>query len=324
MAGGDNEALAKVPASQFIELLEKYGAAETARRTGMSIRRVYGRRMSLEKRLGRSIIAANVHASRQTRIPVIHYPRWRTAEVETGTVLVGSDAHFWPSIVTTAFRGFLKFAKELKPSIVVLNGDMLDGASISRHSPIGWENRPTLIQEIECSQERLGELMAATPNAKHVWSLGNHDARFETRLATVAPEYAKVKGVHLHDHFGGWEPCWSLNVNDEVVIKHRFKGGTHATHNGTLHAGKTIVTGHLHSLKVTPFSDYNGTRWGVDTGTLADPYGPQFEDYCEQNPVSWRSGFVVLTFHKGRLLQPQTALVVGDGEIDYCGKLVKV
>ena len=58
-----------------------------------------------------------------------------------------------------------------------------------------------------------------------------------------------------------------LRVNGNVVIKHRMKGGIHAAHKNTLHAGTTMVTGHLHSLKVTPFSDYNGTRWGVDTGT---------------------------------------------------------
>lgn len=77
-----------------------------------------------------------------------------------------------------------------------------------------------------------------------------------------------------------------------------------------------------HSLKAT--SDCNGTRWGVDTGTLAEPYGPQFEDCMEQSPVNWRSGFCVLTFLDGELLQPQLALVRGDGRIDCCGKVYEV
>ena len=89
-------------------------------------------------------------------------------------------------------------------------------------------------------------------------------------------------------------------------------------------SGKTIITGHLHSLKVTPFDDYNGTRWGVDTGTLADPKGPQFQDYLEANPVNWRSGFIVLTFQDGKLLWPEVARVVDETTIDFRGKLVRV
>ena len=109
-----------------------------------------------------------------------------------------------------------------------------------------------------------------------------------------------------------------------MVIKHRYKGGIHATHNNTLWAGKTVVTGHLHSLKVTPFSDYNGIRWGVDTGTLADPYGPQFENYTEQNPANWRSGFVVLTFKDGTLLDPEIVRVVGERKVSFRGEVVRV
>jgi hypothetical protein len=85
-----------------------------------------------------------------------------------------------------------------------------------------------------------------------------------------------------------------------------------------------MVTGHLHSLKVTPFDDYNGTRYGVDTGTLADPLGPQFENYLEQGPTNWRSGFVVLTYHNGQLLWPEVAKVFAPGFIEFRGKVMDV
>ncbi len=248
--------------------------------------------------------------------------------VLNGTVLVGSDAHYWPDIVSTAHRGFVKACEEMKPAAVIMNGDMLDGASISRHPPIGWESRPSLINEIDACKDRLGEIVKATLSKKtrRFWPLGNHDARFETRLATVAPEYAKVHGIHLRDHFPDFEPCWSVWINDDVVVKHRAKGGIHATHNNTLWAGKTIVTGHLHSLKVTPHTDYNSTRWGVDTGTLAQPFGPQFQNYMEDGPRSWRSGFVVLTFKNGELLWPEVLHVRNEerGEVEFRGKVYNV
>lgn len=150
------------------------------------------------------------------------------------------------------------------------------------------------------------------------------NSRYETRLATVAPEYARVNGVHLRDSFPDWQPCWLVVINDSVVIKHRFRGGIHATHNNVLWSGKSIFTGHLHSLKVTPLSDYNGTRWGGDCGTLADPYGPQFADYTELNPVNWRSGFIVLTFVNGRLMWPEIVHVISDGQVEFRGEIIDV
>ena len=162
--------------------------------------------------------------------------------------------------------------------------------------------------------------MRRAPNARRIWSLGNHDARFETRLATVAPEYADVHGVHLKDNFPKWEPCWATFINSDIVVKHRFKSGIHAPHNNTMWAGRTIVTGHLHSQKIMPLSDYNGTRWGVDAGTMADPYGPQFYNYTEMNPLNWRSGFCLLTIVKGRLLMPELIWVSGPGTVQFRGR----
>lgn len=311
--------------ADFIALFERLGAAETARRLKLNERKVFERRVNLEKKIGRQIKSPNI-AKGVTRLAEEHPGRLQF-DIADGIVLAASDPHYWPGKASTAHRAFVRFCKELKPKIVIMNGDVLDGAGISRHAPIGWEHRPSLIQEIESCQERLGEIVEACSGRKtlFVWPLGNHDARFETRLATVAPEYAKIKGVHLSDHFGAeWQPCWSAFINDNVVVKHRFKSGIHAPHNNTMWAGRTMVTGHLHSLKVQALSDYNGTRWGVDTGTMADPYGEQFADYTEDSPRSWRSGFAVLTFYHGELLWPEVVHAVRPGIVDFRGQLLEV
>lgn len=245
-------------------------------------------------------------------------------KVNDGVVMVGSDSHYWPNIVSTAHRGFVHLAKVLQPKVIIKNGDELDFPKLSRFAPIGWENRPDVVSEIEAAQARLKEVQEAAPNAIRCWPVGNHDARYETKLATIAPEYARVNGVHLKDHFPFWQPCWMVQINDDVIVKHRFRNGVHAAYNNTIHAGKTIITGHLHALKATPHSDYNGTRFGVDCGTMADPYGPQFYNYTELNPLSWRSGFVVLTFRGGELLWPEIAFVRKDGWIDFRGDLINV
>lgn len=310
-------AVPKVSDEEFIAMFTQFGATYTARETGLDERAIYSRRRRLEERLDRPI-----HAP--TRVPTEHHPERQRLHIDHGVVLIGSDAHYWPGIVSTAHRAFVRACNILKPKAVIMNGDVFDGASISRHAPIGWEDRPTVQQEIEAATDRLNEIKKAARGAKTIWTLGNHDARFESRLASVAPEYAGVSGMHLKDNFPEWIPCWSCLINDEVMVKHRYKGGIHATHNNTVQSGKSMVTGHLHSLKVTPFSDYNGTRWGVDTGTMADTYGPQFRDYMEDNPRNWRSGFAVLTFHEGKLLWPEVMHVIADGQVEFRGKVYDV
>lgn len=226
-------------------------------------------------------------------------------QIEDGHVLIGSDAHYFPGIVTAAHRAFVQMCRDIRPAAVILNGDVFDGSTISRHPRIGWDNKPTVQKELQAVDDRTAEIETAAGTKNLFWTLGNHDARFETFLAAHAPEFQGVDGFTLKSRFPAWKPCWSVWINDCTVVKHRFKSGIHATHNNTMWSGRTIVTGHLHSLKVTPLTDYDGTRWGVDTGTLAAPYGPQFSDYTELNPVNWRSGFVLLTYHKGELLWPQ-------------------
>src|SRR5690606_13683399 len=104
------------------------------------------------------------------------YPQRQFVEVHNGIVMVGSDGHFWPGPASTAWRGFVKltreFGKEVKAG--VLNGDMVDGSSISRYPPIGWERRPKVVEELEATQERLAEFEAVLPpKAAKIWNLGN-------------------------------------------------------------------------------------------------------------------------------------------------------
>lgn len=315
------------PDADFIALMRKYGAAETARRLGMTERAVHQRRTRIERRNGTQIPVPHI---RNTRVAKEHSARLHF-DVMNGVVLVGSDAHIWPGPLTTAMRGFIKFAEELKPKLLVLNGDVMDLPQVSRHPPIGWEDHPTIADEIEAAKAVLQLIENAVPRyTKLCWTLGNHCSRFETRLATVAPEYARLHGFHLKDHFGSrWAPCWSAWVNPDsetpCVIKHRFKGGAGATRANVLNAGTHMITGHLHSANVRGLNDYrDGTRWGVDTGCLADPAAEAFVHYTEDGPLDWRSGFAVLTFKDGVLLQPELALVFSKDSIQFRGSVLRV
>lgn len=244
-------------------------------------------------------------------------------QIDTGTVLVGSDPHYYPGIISAGHRAFVEMARRLEPVAIILNGDVFDGSRISRFPPISWKYQPSVAEELKACQERLAEIRRAAPRAALFWPLGNHCQRFETRLASVAPEYAHVPGTALKHHFPDWRPCWAVHIGSKVVVKHRWHGGAHAVWQNVVRSGRSILTGHLHSLKIMPYTDYNGTRWGVDCGMLADPDGPQFADYTESNAKDWRQGFIVLTFHKGRLLWPEPVWVRGQ-IMEFRGQVERV
>ena len=274
------------------------------RRHKIEIRKAYPTRNLSEKQRE---TAANFQSK-------LHKHGRQQVEITDGVILVCSDAHYWPDIESTAHRAFCLFAKEMRPHTVIMNGDGFDGASISRHPRIGWDSKPTVKQELEACRQFLGEIEEAASTKSLYWPLGNHDSRFETFLAANAPEFQGVDGFHLKDAFPLWIPCWSVFINDNTVVKHRFKSGIHAPHNNAMWAGRTMVTGHLHSQKVMPLTNYGGTYWGVDAGMLAPVNGPQFTDYLEDAPVNWRSGFAVLTYWKGELLTPELVRVYDEAE----------
>ena len=300
----------KVSEEEFIALFRKHGSPEeVAKAIGVSDRSVYQRRNRIEQLRGiklHSFAAPQMTKSVEIRKNAIH------AEAKSQVWLIASDAHYWPGEATVAHKAFIKLCKQLKPHAVVMNGDVFDGARISRHDPLYRNETPTVRQELEVCQDRLGEVEKAAHNAKLFWTYGNHDTRLWRYMKINAPEMEGTIGADLFDFFPGWHFGYTIHVNENTVIKHRWHNGIHAIYNNVLKSGRSIVTGHLHRLQVSAWGDYNGRRYGVDTGTLAEPGGDQFA-YLEGNPVPWASGFAILTFDsKGMLLPPELCEVIGE------------
>lgn len=253
------------------------------------------------------------------------YPARLYTYVENGCVVVFGDAHYYPGQASTAHRAMIECIKEFSPRGIVANGDIFDGASISRHARIGWDNKPKVKDELDAVDERLSEIEQASKGyAWKVWNIGNHDARFETYLAANAPQYEGVTGFRLKDRFPHWKPAWRTDINpasDSMTItKHRWKGGVHAVHNNAKEAGCHFVTNHLHAQKVAPWNNARGTFYGVDTGCIANTLDDHAVDYLEDGITQWRSGFALLTYRNGRLLAPELVTVVADGVVEFRGR----
>jgi hypothetical protein len=230
-------------------------------------------------------------------------------DVLDGYAVFFGDAHYWPGEPSLAHQALVTLTKKLQPKLICANGDLFDGAGISRHEPLGFVKLPTVIQELDTVKTRLAEIERAAPKARRYFSPGNHDTRFDRKLATEVGEFAGVPGMRLEDHIRGWEIAYVGVINEDsgypVLVMHNYQGGIHAPYNNAVKSGSTIVTGHLHSQQRTAITNFFKTCYGVDHGVLADPDHESFS-YTMGRPKNWRSGFAVIKFDKlGRHYPPE-------------------
>lgn len=299
---------------EFISLFKEHRSpTKVARVLNVDVRNINMRRKNIEKKYD-ILLEANDNRG----IPKFTIPENKVRceyTLKDGIVMIGSDCHYNPEYISTAHKAFVRFIKKLKPSMIILNGDLVDFATISQHNRIGWQKHPTVKEEIEELQNRLGDIEKVRPAGCILHrTIGNHDLRFSGRLSNLASQYEGIKGMELADHLPGWSYSWSVMINNNTMVKHRWHNGIHASYNNVLKGGMSFVHGHLHSLKVMPWSDYTGDKYGVDTGTMAAIKDEQFAHYTEDSSLNWRSGWAVLTFINGHLMPPELCQVINEDE----------
>ena len=310
--------------ADFIAAWNKAGGSPVlvARMLGIKERGVYARRERMEKRgVVLNTVPTAPGGTPSYAAPARNYEQRAKVDLRDGVAVVFSDAHWWPGMPQTVAHGaLLKLVRTIKPNLIVANGDVFDGAAISRHDPDGWQNLPSVHAELETVKLHMAAIAGAAKGARLMRTIGNHDLRFDRRLATQVPDYRHLAGMQLRDHLPDWAESWSIEINGAVMVKHRWHQGIHGAYNNALKGGRSIVTGHLHRLLASPWSDYNGRRWGIDTGTLSEPDAAQF-DYAEDAAKNWGSGFVVLTFRDGQLGPPEFCEVI-NGRAWFRGAVV--
>jgi hypothetical protein len=316
---------------KFIECWKRLGSPTlVAKELGINPRSALNRRAALEIRHDIKLPTSNSLRDPPKKLEQTPGHVRRGIEIkDKGKVIVFSDAHFQPGEVTPAYKALLKMIKTFKSDLkaVVANGDMFDGSGqVSSHPRMGWAKAPTAKEELECCIEMMAGIEAVVPKGVPlIWTAGNHDARLTNYIARNAPALEGLPMTELKDFFPSWKSCWSFYVNEDTVIKHRFRG------NGFINtkmSGINIVTGHTHQLKVEPWTDLSpnfnmGTRYGVQTGTLANPHSMAFE-YVEDNSKDWRPGGVLLSWENGRLILPEIFQVSGEDEYEFRGQIHKI
>ena len=114
----------------FIAAWNELGSATlVSRKLGLTERTVMHRRSLIESKLN---ISLHAHNDQRFNRHIIHSEsKIRSIADVTGSVVVFSDAHFMPNETSTAFNALIKVIKKVRPQIVIANGDILDGGTIS-------------------------------------------------------------------------------------------------------------------------------------------------------------------------------------------------
>ncbi len=327
---------------QFIEKWHKFPSPSLmAKETGINIRNIMARRRAIEIRHDIKLdtdlsyktnrnqeLVERTRLLRQEklkeRLDATQHSVRRGMELEKGRVIVFSDAHFTDE-TTTGFKALLKFIEHFKPKAIICNGDAFDGAVLSRFPSINFDRKPSVLDELNYCKTHLEAIENIKPaGCRLIWTLGNHDMRYEAALVARAPEFSGVDGFSLKYHFPNWETCWSFWVNDDTVIKHRHKGGRYAGYQNVQASFSNIFTGHTHVLTCSPISTFDQkTYWGVQTGTLANINSESFQ-YTEDNAKDWRQGFIMASWERGQLLMPEMIMTYGEDEVMFRGEILAV
>lgn len=316
---------------EFINLWRDLkSVAEMSRLTGLSERALYARRNRIEAKTG-ALLAASCpdkavkHDPNVAKLITTSRRDVNRLELSNGVVLVGSDAHYSPGHISVAHKALCNLLTDIGSEVkaAILNGDLLDGGSISRHPRIRWRQQPSVKDELEAVLARTGEIeKAAPPGCKLLRTYGNHDARFESRLSAMVPQYEGLAGFMLRDHLPKWQDSDRIDINADTVVLHDWHSGVHSGWNDVLKGGGfNTVTGHTHEFSAKAHKGFGGTRYGIKTGMLADDFQPEFDYRLGKPGMNWQSGFVVLTWCDGMLLHPEFCAVRDDGCAYFRGKL---
>ena len=227
-------------------------------------------------------------------LPESHAEHYEPYVISQSKVLIISDLHF-PYQDNKAIKAAIDYGKEQKVNCILINGDLIDFATISRHEK-DWRHR-NVSHEFESVRLFLTELRRHFPKAKIVFKEGNHDERWEKWLFLKAPEIFDDPEFKLSSRLRLGELNIDI-VQDKLPIKigkltvlhgHELQGGggvnpARATFLKTLNS---VLIGHVHKTSMHSEARMDGEIINVQSAGCLCGMFPMFSRVNK-----WNLGFV--------------------------------
>lgn len=119
------------------------------------------------------------------KLPESHAESFEPFYLSQSKTLIISDLHF-PYQHNKSITLALNYGLKNNANCILINGDLIDFATISRHEK-NWKHR-SVNQEFEAVRIFLTALRKNFPKARIIFKYGNHDERWEKWLFVKAPE----------------------------------------------------------------------------------------------------------------------------------------
>jgi hypothetical protein len=249
----------------------------------------------------------------------VHYENWSAFDVPGElTALILADLHI-PYHHDAALTTALRYGRDRKPSIVLLNGDASDFFSVSF-----WEKDPRkrdLAGEIKMVREFLGIIRRAFPKSRIIYKLGNHEERWERYLSVKAPELLSMEefaiGKVLHFDKHGVElvedrrpiRTGGLNLIHGHEYRFNISNPVNPARGFYMRAKVHVIGSHLHQSSQHSEKNLDGnvvSTWS--TGCLCDLH----PDYAPLN--NWNHGFSFVEVDKHNAFHVDNLRII-DGKV---------
>ncbi len=228
--------------------------------------------------------------------------------------LILSDLHI-PYHSTDALKRALDYGRDERASTVIINGDMMDCAMISRYDKT--RATPSLLEEVEIGREVLAMIRRRLPQVRIIYRLGNHEERLEHYLMRYAREIAQLGVITM----GSLLACDKMQVQvierrqepimlGKLAVLHGHEIGSAASVN-IAHAVlrrvmSNVLVGHWHRRQSETLRTYKGDYIGCwVVGCLCD-LEPTYA------PINqWQHGFALVDVRKSGTFFVRNHVVIG-------------
>ena len=244
-----------------------------------------------------------IQANGWKKVPESDYKRIDPFIMPTGQnrILLLNDIHL-PYHDEQALSIALQWGYERNPNAIILNGDTIDMYAASRF--IKDRRLRDLAGELDMAREFLRDIREQF-NCPVYFKIGNHEARWENYLKTVAPELLGIADFELDNILRFGELGVTL-IKDKQIIKagklsilhgHEFGHSVFSPVNAArglyMRAKASSIIGHHHQTSEHSEKDLTGdvvTTWSVGCLCGLEP------EYMPYN--KWNHGFAWIETHQ--------------------------
>ena len=242
-----------------------------------------------------------------------------------------SDTHA-QMLCPFVWRAFLSAIRDLRPDGVLFNGDVIDGAAISRHPKVpGWT--PSLQSELDFTRTMF-EQVRQHHDGDLFFTGGNHDLvdRLSRYMTQIAPALADLRDLRVDRLLGleelrvrllqGGEllsPAGTENAKPGFLlfghyrIHHGVRLGSDPARAELRDAGRSGQSGHVHRASLA----YGTTERDEGLSWMVTPMGCRHEvgrSYVKGTSTGWQRGFGVAWLYPDGTAHQYPVVVQGNPE----------